>query len=584
MRRPLRSPTFFLPGWLTVLFVLVSCAGRQDAAREQMQELQRLALADAKNGQTAGARRRLLAATRVGQEAGLEYDPAMARAQMALGALYAQGFRDDRRAVAYMTRALTTTPELKLPAALAAPRSRRALATARARVAKGPPDPPRAKAQPAPPRPPPTPPPAATAAHPAAPPPPGEPRAVASRTRGRGRRAGAPVAPVVPAPPPVVAAPAPPPSHPPAATAPPPASPPPAAPAVAAKPAALPPPTFPEGQSDPLYCPIPLEAPPSHEVVLRCAVRPDLRPGRLMLHYRPAGTEQFTTVAMPRARRGHFQGIVPADATAGKSLQFFVEAGGPTRINAGSADSPNILLIREGATPVGQRAPEDPVGEAKVAEDEAAAEAERIRREDEDPLAASELKRELALVRRRPGGKLWVALGIGSGYGWQPGSDLEFRPNRRIDSGPLAAGLAHALPEIGYQVTDDLALSIQGRFQYAPVEGSGDPLPGNPRQSATAYLLRGTLNLGEGPLHTFASACVGGAPGGGFRLVVPASREMELPRSDTVRGGPFLIGGGAGLVYHFSRRIAWPLEARVLAGLPSLAAVVELGTGVAVAF
>jgi hypothetical protein len=351
-----------------------------------------------------------------------------------------------------------------------------------------------------------------------------------------------------------------------------------------APPTALPPPTFPEGQSDPLFCPVPLEAPPSHEVVLRCAVRPDLRPGRLLLHYRPAGSEKFTTVAMPRARRGYFQGVVPAEATAGKSLQFFVEARGPTKISAGSADSPNILLLREGATPVGQNAPAEPADQARASDDEAAAEAERIRREDEDPLAAADLKRELALVRRRPGGKLWVAMGIGSGYGWQPGSELEFRPNRRIDSGPLAAGLLHAMPEVGYQLTDRLSLSLQGRFQYAPVQGSGDPLSGNPPQSATALLLRGTLNLGDGPLHTFASAYLGGAPGGGFRLVVPANREMELPRSDTIRGGPFLLGGGAGLVYHFNRRVAWPLEARVLAGFPSLAAVLEIGTGVAFAF
>jgi hypothetical protein len=367
-----------------------------------------------------------------------------------------------------------------------------------------------------------------------------------------------------------------------------PASPPPA-PAAQAAPAApaaraeatAPPPVFPEGQSDPLYCPVPLEAPTSQEVLLRCAVRPDLRPSRLMLHYRPAGTEKFSAVSMRRAGKGYFQGVVPAEATAGKSLQFFVEAGGPNKVSAGTAESPNVLLLREGATPVGQGGD---ASESKEAEAEAAAEAERIRREDEDPLAASELKRELALVRRRPAGKFWAALGLGSGYGWQPGSDLEFRPNRRIDAGPLAAGLAHALPEIGYQLTDRLSLSVQGRLQYAPVDGSGDPLPGTPRQTATAVLLRGTLGFGEGPFHAIATACVGGGKDGGFRLVVPASNKADLPRSDTVQGGPFLAGVGGGLVYHFSRRVALPLEVRALAGFPSLAAVLEVGTGVVFAF
>ena len=286
---------------------------------------------------------------------------------------------------------------------------------------------------------------------------------------------------------------------------------------------------------------------------------------------------------MPRAPRGFFQGVVPAEATAGKSLQFFVEARGPEKISAGTAESPNILLLRAGATPVGERGTVDATAEAKP-DEEAAAEAERIRREDEDPLAASELKRELALVRRRPAGSLWVGLALGTGYGWQPGADLEFRPNRRVDPGPLAAGLAHALPEIGYQITDRLSLSAQARLQYAPVQGSGDPLPGSPRQTATAFLLRGTLGFGEGPLHSFVSACAGGGKGGGFRLVVPAGKAEELPRSDTVQGGPFLLGAGAGIVYHFSRRLAFPLEVRALAGFPSVAAVLEAGTGVAFSF
>jgi hypothetical protein len=738
-----------------LVVVVVGCASQQTAAREQMQALQDRALLDVKKGQTATARKRLLVAVRVGTDARLSSDPLMARTQMTLGALYAQAFRDEKRAVVYMSRALAISPEVKLPAALSAPRARRALALARVRMAnlspapvrersqarratQAPPAPPVAKPAPRPrmaaapparpgrnrfrgrprggkgalpplrqgptgepvvqftpdgePIPPPTGvlPPAAPAGRaprvairsdvPTPPEPPAEPAIPDPEPGLRPKPAPAPLPPavgrlspperrrlaqqqaaapppeapapalravvtsrvpeppddppaVVAAPPPLpAAAPAPPrapgmvaaasasPAAPPArsttgaapsrAGAPPPAAAPPAvadpppppaaaAPAVASKvpppepaaaptavssaPEPLPAPTFPEGLTDPLYCPVPLEAPPSHEVQLRCAVRPDLRPSRLMLHYRPAGSEKFSAISMQRAGKGFFQGVVPAEATSGKSLQFFVEAGGGAKINAGTAESPNVLLLREGATPVGERSPEE-AAENQRAEEEAAAEAERIRREDEDPLAASELKRELALVRRRPAGKLWAALGLGSGYGWQPGSDLEFRPNRRIDPGPLAAGLAHALPEIGYQVTDRLSISVQGRLQYAPVDGSGDPLPGSPRQTATAVLLRGALGFGEGPLHFMATACAGWGKDGGFRLVVPADNKADLPRSDTVQGGPFLAGAGGGLVYHFNPRVSLPLELRALVGFPSVAAVLELGTGLVFAF
>ena len=346
----------------------------------------------------------------------------------------------------------------------------------------------------------------------------------------------------------------------------------------------LPPPelAFPEGRSDPVFCPVPLEAPPSQEVLLRCAVRPELKAANLMLHYRPSGTETFSAVSMSSAGNGVFQGVVPAAATAGKSLQFFVQAGGPTKVNVGTAESPNVVMVRAGALPVGL---DGPVAADTAAEEAAAAEAERIRREDDDPLAAAELRRELALIRRRPAGKLWVAAGLGSGYGWQPGSPLEFRPNRRVDSGPLAAGLAHALPEVGYQLTDRLSLSLQGRLQYLPVKGSGDPLPGKPRQTALAVLARGAFAFGEGPLHAIATAAVGAGPkGGGFRLTVPDNADTGMPRSDTVRGGPFLAGIGGGIVYHFSRRISLPLELRLLAGFPSLAGILEAATGLAIAF
>jgi hypothetical protein len=273
---------------------------------------------------------------------------------------------------------------------------------------------------------------------------------------------------------------------------------------------------------------------------------------------------------------------VPVEATAGKSLQFFVESRGPNKFSAGSGDSPNVLLLRAGAIPVGEALPEDAA--AGPAGADAAEVAERIRREDEDPLAAGDLKREAALVRRRPGGKLWVAMGVGSGYGLQPGQQLEFRKNLRVNPGALAAGLGHALPEIGYQISDRLSLSVQGRFQYAPVDGSGDPLPGTPKQTAMAVLARAVVNFGEGPFHSFASICAGGMKDGGFRLVVPADLESARPRSDTVRGGPFVAGAGGGVVYHFNRRVAWPIEARALIGFPTAAAVFELGTGVALSF
>jgi hypothetical protein len=653
-------PGFFVsPGPLRVaclLLLALGCASQKDVARDQIGELQKLALTDAQMGRSAVARKRLLAAIRAAKDAELdEDDPVAVRSNMALGALYANAFRDERRALAYMFQGVSQDPEAKLPNVMAGPRARKVLAQARANaakaakaakaaeekaakkaVAKAPPAPARPAVRPPPPvrlaaapiradvrtsrnrlparrgragrgagsfrpgadpkvtlieepPPPPAPPPASPVprrASPAAPP----PRAVASAPE---RRPPPPPPPPEPEPMrPVPLEPEPEPGRVPVPVdAPVPAEKPVqvamATPAAAAKPATLPPPRFPAGQAEPIYCPLPIEAPPKHEVVVRCAVRPDLRPGRLTLHYRPSGSETFTTVAMPRGRNGTFQGVVPIAATEGKSLQFFIEAGGPEKIKSGSADSPNVLVLREGATPVGQRpaADEAPADEKPAEGDEAdATVAERIRREDDDPLAAAELRRELSMVRRRPAGKLFFGFGFGSGYGVQPGAQLEFRQNKKVDAGILKGGLVHLLPEIGYQLTNNLSLSLQTRFQYAPVEGSGDPLPGTPPETATAFLLRGAYNIGDGPFHSFLSLAAGYGKGGAFRLIVPADPGAERPRSDTIRSGPIVVGGGAGVAYHFSRRIAWPLEVRTLIGFPDLAAVLEVGTGVAFSF
>jgi hypothetical protein len=178
---------------------------------------------------------------------------------------------------------------------------------------------------------------------------------------------------------------------------------------------------------------------------------------------------------------------------------------------------------------------------------------------------------------------VFVGFGLGSGYGWQPGGSLEFRKDKEVAAGPLSGGLINLLPEIGYQLTDDLALSMQARLQFVPSEGSGDPNAGAPVEKAYAVLLRAVYAFGTTTnLRPFFSACVGG--GDGFRLRVPRDPDAQLVRSDTVRGGPLLGGAGIGFAYHFNTHAAWTTELRLITGLPTLAAVADLSTGLEVGF
>jgi hypothetical protein len=610
-------------GLVLSLVLGVACASQQKA-RDQIQTLQTEALADAKNGQAMNARSKLLEAERIGGEWGLGRDPVTARTRMALGALYAQAFKDERRGVAYMIEALDTTPDAKLPAGLATPRARKALATAREKVAgdmqdsassapsgssvmseaaseqTDDPDPPEkpaptaAKAEPPPPAPAPAP---AKAAPPPAPAPPaakeaasppGEKerlaRAETERLLGEIAAPKAPASPPAPAP----AAPA--------AAAPAPAA---AAAGTNAKKkddvlavlaeerkvasASVFVSPYPAGRIDPVYCPIPIETPPEQKVILRCAVRPDLKASELLLSYRPAGTESFTTVPMPRSDRGWFRGVVPASATNGKMLQFFVEARGGDKANSGTADSPNLLVVKEGAVPVEEAVAQE-VGEVRDRGDDDETEGEVSARNDDNPLAGIDRQRAAERGRRRPMGAFWASMGLGTGYGWQPGGKLEFRQEREITSGGLPGGLFHFMPEFGYQLMEHLSISLQARLQYVPEDGFGDPIGGTPANRAFSLLAKGTyfFDVLEDRLQALATAAVGG--GDGFRLQVPADRGVELVRSDTVRGGPVLLGAGGGLVYNFNRNLSIPAEARILVGFPSTALMFDIGVGVAYAF
>ena len=350
-----------------------------------------MALADVKGGKPASARKRLLAAARVGKDADLADDPAMARTQMALGALYAQVLKDDKRALVYMHQALRSRPTASCPrpwrdrgpggrSPRPGPASPRRPSPRAGAAAAAAPDPPRA-----PPPPPPGPPPVVQLIpERVAPRRTRGPRATAwprgGAVAGSSRHAGAAGAwrrrwsfwrsrrrrPRGPngLPPPPRSARRPRRRH----RRPSPrrrrASP-------ARHPAAWPS-RRPRGRSSHPrgLRPNRSQRPPHPRSRLRRAARfpgrrwpprspfprprfrrgtrahssvprrwrrhpstkwwfavpcARMRPSRLMLHYRPSGSETFTAVSMPRAR-GVFQGVVPVEATAGKSLQFFIDA------------------------------------------------------------------------------------------------------------------------------------------------------------------------------------------------------------------------------------------------------------------
>jgi hypothetical protein len=330
-------------------------------------------------------------------------------------------------------------------------------------------------------------------------------------------------------------------------------------------------PDLPASVSQPLYCLTPDEAPPGVEIPMRCVPGPGLTVAKMVLFYRTPGRNEFTAVNMSRSPKGWYRGTVPP-SSAGKALQYYIEARGPGNKVAssnGEEESPNLVLIRDES-------------ESRLAADEAPASA----RDDENPLALAEEEHARAVeersTHRRARDAFWLGVGVGSGYGWHPARRLEFHDDLQMASGVSPAGLLQISPEIGRQFGARYALSLQARLQVIPESGSGDNRAGAPAHTALAVFLRGHRFYGLGNAQLFLTGTIGG--GQGFRLVVPPDPESGVDRSDTVRAGPFVAGPGAGFIYHFSRHFAWALELRTLVGFPDLAALGELSTGGSLAF
>jgi hypothetical protein len=175
-----------------------------------------------------------------------------------------------------------------------------------------------------------------------------------------------------------------------------------------------------------------------------------------------------------------------------------------------------------------------------------------------------------------------VGLGAGYGYGAYPSSPLAFRRDLRVRGNMGPAGIVLLTPELGYQLSQALAVGLQLTWQQIGSSGIGDPQAGSPARHTFTALARGSYRSGNGRLQWLASAFLGG--GQGFDLVVPPLPEQGLHRNDSVRAGPVVLGPGAGLLFHLFPHAALLAEARLLAGLPRWGTLVDSRLAAEVSF
>jgi hypothetical protein len=298
-------------------------------------------------------------------------------------------------------------------------------------------------------------------------------------------------------------------------------------------------------------------------ITITAHIDPNLTVKKLVLAYRPDGAADFLGRVMKEVTQGNWSAEIPASATAGNRVAYYIEADGPddnALASKGTADDPFVIALKGSGAP-----------EAKAASDQ-------DQDEDENP-------------------SWFIGLGIGSGTGYATGNG-EVNADSKITSGFAPATLGQITPEVGYFVKPQVLLSLQLRLQM--VTGVNDlhlPMADNtdcggdhicsPAKSAFAALAKVTYLFGDNNFHPYLDGAVGG---GQIRHVVTfpgikscGSTGMDAC-VDTVLAGPVFVGPGFGFMFNATDTFVLMLGAQTLLGFPNFTFNIDFNAGVAVEF
>jgi hypothetical protein len=536
MNRSKGAPLFVLILLSVAIPFLNSGVARAEdqATVDKIVQMNKKAIDDYDTLEFDSAKKTLIDALLLGKKSGLDNHPIMARTYVHLGAVYITGFKERGKGLQSFARALEIDPTIRISKAMSSPELEDAFSEALKRV---------------------------------------KPR------------------------PGVAAAPPPPADD----TPPPPTAPPPPPPPVKKKrpvmedPTAAAPPMQSEtpyngGAEEPdlplhinaLDCPTPDEVPPDKSVRLRCAAAANLNLAKVLLLYRLPNSEDFGSVDMVHTPKGWYEGKLPKKAVTGKSVQFYFEGqnvSGKAVVSNGRSDSPNLILIREEAA-----AKEAEAEQAESSGGKQAVDTEENPLDERDESQGPRLylgkvdKSKIGLDTRYGNRTWWIGLGVGSGYGYAKGDGLETRQDLQMKYGFKGgggwAGLGQLAPEIGYQITPNFALSLEGRNQYIPEAAKYSKFTAHGAQSV---MLRVLFFTKQSRLRFFGGPEAGG--GEGFRFVLypqPDPKARDSDYKDTVRGGPYIAGLGGGLNYEMTHAVSFVTEINLLAGFPIFSAVADL--------
>jgi hypothetical protein len=285
---------------------------------------------------------------------------------------------------------------------------------------------------------------------------------------------------------------------------------------------------------------------------------------KVVLGYRAEGMADFLGREMKEITPGTWSAEIPATATGGNKVSYYVDAQseeGESLDSKGSASEPLSISLRP---PAVRRTP----GEEEPEE----------------------------------GDHKWlVGVGLGGGIGWATGNGEVNALNKISPPGFAPSSLAHVLVSFGYLYRPKLLLGAQIRYQYVsgPTEAPtmttecGTDHICSPAKYALAVFARGAYLFGESNFHPYVSAMAGG---GYIRHVAsfpsagnPAMRTACGPNGDvecvdTVAAGPVLVGPGGGLIYNVTSAVGLTVGLDTFLGFPNFTFHVDGSAGVAMQF
>jgi hypothetical protein len=175
---------------------------------------------------------------------------------------------------------------------------------------------------------------------------------------------------------------------------------------------------------------------------------------------------------------------------------------------------------------------------------------------------------------------------LGGGVGWASGMG-DLNADTPVSSGFASAKLGHLELEGGYWMTNEIMLSLQGRFQMitGPTVIEANNRTYHPASYAAAVFGAGTWSpAGSGALRPYVSGAVGA---GKIRHVVTLSSLKDCGPArnqvcvDTVGAGPLLAGVGGGVTYDLGEKVSLVAGVNTQIGAPTFTFNIDLNAGVA---